>query len=373
MKILVFSDWFLPGTQAGGPTQSLLSLTQNVEASFYIVTRNTDHNSAKAYNLPTESWIAFSKNTHVFYIDERNVQSSIFQAIIEEIQPNWIYLNSLWSPLFTQLPLKIAKQCKIQSRVICAPRGMLKPEALKIKAWKKQIFLLLSKFRNTYSNIKWHATSEVEANEIRRYFGAHTSIHVAPNLASLENQAIVIKNKKVNQLNLLSVARVSSEKGILEAAEFLAHWNKPVEWKIAGIIQDLDLAKSVDSLLAGKQVKHEWLGHSERNQIRELYQWAHVFYLPTRGENFGHAIAEALSAGLPALISNATPWQNLAAHHAGFDLPLDKNEFLLALNYYWSMTSTELLEKGQCAQQFILNQANTANHKKQTNLLFFKD
>ena len=33
--------------------------------------------------------------------------------------------------------------------------------------------------------------------------------------------------------------------------------------------------------------------------------------LPTKGENFGHVIAESLSASLPVIISQNTPWRNL--------------------------------------------------------------
>ena len=47
-----------------------------------------------------------------------------------------------------------------------------------------------------------------------------------------------------------------------------------------------------------------------------------LFFLPTRGENFGHVIAEALSVGTPVLISDQTPWRKLAAVGLGHDLPL---------------------------------------------------
>lgn len=51
-----------------------------------------------------------------------------------------------------------------------------------------------------------------------------------------------------------------------------------------------------------------------------------LFFLPTLGENFGHAIYEALSAGLPALIADTTPWRGLQTTGAGWDLPLVRPE-----------------------------------------------
>lgn len=47
-----------------------------------------------------------------------------------------------------------------------------------------------------------------------------------------------------------------------------------------------------------------------------------LFFLTTLGENYGHAIVEALSAGCPVLISNQTPWNDIASRDAGWAFPL---------------------------------------------------
>src|SRR5690606_22656373 len=49
-----------------------------------------------------------------------------------------------------------------------------------------------------------------------------------------------------------------------------------------------------------------------------------LFLFPTLGENFGHVILEALTAGCPVLISDRTPWRNLKQMEVGWDIPLEQ-------------------------------------------------
>jgi glycosyltransferase involved in cell wall biosynthesis len=55
-----------------------------------------------------------------------------------------------------------------------------------------------------------------------------------------------------------------------------------------------------------------------------------LMFMPSRSENFGHAIFEALCAGTPVLIGDRTPWQELEATKAGFDVPLPNPAALAA-------------------------------------------
>jgi glycosyltransferase involved in cell wall biosynthesis len=49
-----------------------------------------------------------------------------------------------------------------------------------------------------------------------------------------------------------------------------------------------------------------------------------LLFLPTAGESFGFVILEALLAGCPVLISDRTPWRNLAEKVIGWDLPVSQ-------------------------------------------------
>ena len=67
-------------------------------------------------------------------------------------------------------------------------------------------------------------------------------------------------------------------------------------------------------------------GEVDHVRVHEILSSNHLFFLPTRGENFGHVILEALLAGCPILLSDQTPWKGLENFGIGWDIPLNHPE-----------------------------------------------
>ena len=70
----------------------------------------------------------------------------------------------------------------------------------------------------------------------------------------------------------------------------------------------------------------EWLKERSSAEVEKVLESNHFFISATLGENFGHAIFEALSAGKPVIISDRTQWKNLSNQCAGFDIPLENED-----------------------------------------------
>ena len=66
-------------------------------------------------------------------------------------------------------------------------------------------------------------------------------------------------------------------------------------------------------------------------------------------DSFGHVILEALSAGLPVIISDQTPWRDLASKQTGWDLPLEQgDQFIAVLQECIDMSGRRYEELSRC-------------------------
>lgn len=345
---MIFSDWYLPGYRAGGPIRSLANLVTVLKYDFYIATRNTDHNSNTPYkNIQPNSWIKTADNVHVIYLEESNLSTETFARILNERKFDKIYFNSLFSPRFTLLPLRAARKMGLEEKCVLAPRGMLKPGALSIKSRKKKIFLFLAKITGLYNGIIWHATSADEKEVIRKHFPGASEIRIAPNLSDVPVEKPTKSFKQTGELKLICIARISPEKGIKEALRFLEQTNSTgtISCDFFGTHQNTTyLQECQDIAETIKHVKIRFKGEILPSTIPEVLKDYHFFFMPTLGENFGHAISEALTHATPVIISDLTPWRGLENKRAGWDLPLEEKFFVKVLERCCKMNNAEYTE-----------------------------
>ena len=140
-RILICVDWYEPGFKAGGPIRSVANLVNALKQyyEFYILTSAYDVGETEPYqNVALNEWHD-QNGVFVKYMDGKALTMSSVKGNILEIEPDILYLNSLFSKLFTIAPLMLANRKRI--KVVLAPRGMLGHGALEIKKGKKKLFL----------------------------------------------------------------------------------------------------------------------------------------------------------------------------------------------------------------------------------------
>jgi len=345
-RVLIFSDWFLPGYKAGGPIRSLSNLVHylNKEFDLFLVCSDRDYLEEQPYqNIELNKWIE-NYGIRLLYLPPENQKVNTFTSIIYRLDPDVVYINGIFSRTFSINPLLALR--KSSRRIIVAPRGMLAKGALSIKAFKKLLFLKFARLLNLYENVQFHATSEQEEKDISKHFPGR-GIEVIPNLpATGVNVRFAHKKKQTNSLEVLCVARIAPEKNIHYALDCLKAVDKSVEIKMnfIGSTYDkkyMERCESRSKSLAGNVIVR-FLDSKNPEEFLPFYRKSNLFFLPTLGENYGHAIVEALANNIPVLISDKTPWLELEKDQLGAEFPLlDESVFARFIEKLAVMSESE--------------------------------
>jgi glycosyltransferase involved in cell wall biosynthesis len=335
-KILLFVDWFLPGYKAGGPIQSIANFVNHFGSEFEIsiVTSNTDLGQSEPYeDIPFNTWI-INDNYRIIYLDAAHQNIKQYRFLLNEEFYDTFYFNSLFSVHFALIPLWLA--VRMDSRVVLAPRGMLGAGALNIKKRKKQLLLWALKFSGYPQKIIWQATAASERDEIKKCFGNRTQVLLAPNLSAKMPSKALDKNKRKGELHLFFLSRIAQKKNLKGALNYLKAVNQRynIRFSIIGPIDELEYWKECLLLIEKmpSHIKVNYIGAIPNLALPEILKDEHVMLLPTYHENFGHVIIESFQSGCPVILSDQTPWSDLAEKKIGWDIALNKPaDFVLAL------------------------------------------
>lgn len=317
-KIYLFTDWFFPGYLAGGPIKSAVEMINlcGGELDFKVVTRNTDWNSNKPYEIEPDKWL-HQNNYEIIYLS-KNYLSFIYQILHSLEDSDIVFFNGIYSPQFNSLPIILSLILKKRSRIIISARGMLNQNAIKLKSFKKRLLLIVFRFLNIENLCVLHAASEGEVQSIKRIF-PKSKVRLASNIPALPSlEPLIVKSSPFRKF--VSVGRISPVKNTEFLVEIMSHFDE-LELTLIGTADDkeyLERCKNQARVSDGIC----FAGGVSPGKLNGLLNSYDFFILPTSGENFGHAIVEALALGIPVIISDQTPWSDLDSKGAGWVLPL---------------------------------------------------
>ena len=367
--ISIFIPWFSPAYKAGGPIQSIANMVDELNQSIYfkIFCSNTDVDGS-VLDVQANTWQKFNDTSEVFYVSDKNLSVTLINKEIKHLNSDIIFINGIYSLYFNLLPILISN-----SRKIVSVRGMLHPGALSQKTFKKKLYLFLWKVFKLHKKCEFHASNEEERKYIEKVFGKSVKIFVAQNFPRQFKRQIPLQ-KKTGILKLISVALISPMKNYLMVLEALQHCNETIEYSIYGAIKDPEYwqacLKQIELLPNNISVKYS--GDILPSKVEDALYQSHVFILPSKSENFGHAFYEALSAGKPLITSNNTPWNNLKASKAGMNVALENtNEIVDAIKFFAAMDQEEFDTWSLSANEYAAKAIDINEIKKQYREMFF--
>lgn len=343
-QILMTIGSFLPGYKAGGPVPSVANLVARLgdEFGFSILTSDRDLGDSAPYaDIPADQWIN-AYGARIRYCSPPMLTRRAFAATIRETPHDLLYLNSFFEPRFSIRPLLARRMGQLpKTPVLLAPRGEFSTGALSLKAARKRTYLKVGKAIGLFRGLHWHASTEHEAADIERTMGVrHESISIASDLAApLADRPPPLAARTTGApLRVLFLSRISPMKNLDYALGILAGIDLPIVFTIVGPEEDAAYAQHCRSIaeLLPENIQVRWAGPVTPDAIPETMAQHDLFFLPTRGENFGHVVAEALGSGTPVLLSDTTPWLGLEKLGLGHDIPLtERDQFRAALIKAW--------------------------------------
>lgn len=361
MKILCIIDFYLPGYKAGGPIRTLTNMVDRLgdEFQFKIVTADRDLKDTKPYSgININEWNKVGK-ADVFYMSPKMRSLRGFIKILCATEYDIIYLNSFFSPHFTIKPLILRRLRLIPDKsLIVAPRGEFSSGALGLKSFKKRAYLFAAQSLGLYRGVFWQASSNHEEADIRQWFGDKVPLVVAPDLPPLITAAeepVAEMDKTRGALKIVFLSRISQKKNLYGALKMLKGLKGQVQFNIYGPMEDKDYWAECRKIISDlpENIKVRYCGSVVHENVAAVMREHDLFFLPTLGENFGHVILEALCAGCPVLISDQTPWRNLAERKVGWDIPLSApDQFYAVLSEIIGMDASTFEEWSQSARKY---------------------
>ncbi|KAA3652434.1 MAG: glycosyltransferase [Proteobacteria bacterium] len=375
--VIVFMHYYLPGFESGGPLRSLANMVELLggEFNFHIVTCRHDLLDRTPYpGIPNDCWVSVGR-ARVWYMSGGIVGAKALFHELRRLCGAPLYLNSLFDPGFSLVPLILARLGLFgRSNVVVAPRGELSPGALQLKRIKKRLFLAFANALSLYRNVHWHASTKMEQADIANaLFGGQSPprMNVACDLVLPAPR----RGEEPPGDELVFLSRISRKKNLDYALRALACCRESLSFHIYGTIEDEIYWKECQALIRTlpAHVRAIYQGPLAPADVAQTLSRHGLFFFPTRGENYGHVIAEALAAGLPVLLSDQTPWSDVATNGAGWALPLDDlKEFARIIDSFVSRSSQERARMAEGVRLYAENRLYPQEHIEDSRRLFAK-
>jgi glycosyltransferase involved in cell wall biosynthesis len=247
---------------------------------------------------------------------------------------------------------------------------MLGEAALSIKPLKKRLFLALARGMGWMDRVRWHASTEQEAMEVRQAF-PRAETAVAQNLSSPAPSET--PSRPADSWNIAVIGRIHRVKNLHFGLKAVleAKTSRPVTVNFIGPVEDATYQEELERLATNSPaVRVVFHGGMPPSELGPHFHAAHYLLSSTTQENFGHSIVEAWAHGCPVIISDRTPWRDLKAHNVGWDWPLDESEWNAGLNAALTLNHAEWEAKSRAARAYFSERVQSAE-AEQANLALF--
>lgn len=338
----------------GGPSYSvprLCAALRNQEVETHIHT-------VRSTNMPHDQFIVAHKQdfTAIPLLRSLRISFSLARgAQTKASTADIIHAHGLWL-----MPNVHAGKAAAKARkpLVVSPRGMLADRALSFSTGRKQLFWQLLQGPAYANAAVWHATSLAEAEDIRK-FGVRSPIAIIPNgIDALTEDKRRVPHRTV-QRTILYLGRLHPMKALPDLVAAWSHLaNERPNWilRIVGPDESGHRAELERIVLKSNVPRIVFDGPVHDAEKDLVLRDADLFVLPTQNENFGIAAAEALAAGIPAIVSRGAPWQALESESCGWWVEQGVEPLVSALREATTLSDDERHNMGERGRALVIRE-----------------
>jgi glycosyltransferase involved in cell wall biosynthesis len=337
-KILILMGRYLPGHKDGGPLRTIINVTEALgdEYEFYIACLDRDHGDTEPYsNIKIGEWNQVGK-AKVWYVRPGGFTYDLILRLAEG--KNLIYLSSFYDD-YGYKTLLLNNRGKLNCNVALASMGVFSEAALKQKSIKKFLFINACKVFGLFTNITWSVTSELEAEDVKKVIGSEIKYVIAEDLPRMNVPGRLEKKDEV--LKIVFISRICTHKNLDFAIRAIDGMKHDARLTICGPIQEKEYWNNCRKQLENVKFLWSYEGDVPSDEVQGRLAQHDVLIFPSKSENYGHVVIEALSVGCIPVISDRTPWKMLDNEKIGFELPLVEENFAKKLDLLAEMTCSE--------------------------------
>ncbi len=317
-----------PNDAASGPIQSLIGLSDALAAEFRFkaLVRAEPYGRRRLSTKPA-GWTSQGA-LDLYWCRMSPFGPRRYASLFRSTPHDVVLLNGFFDPEFTIPALVLRRLGLIPRRpTVLSTRGEFSRGALSLKSGRKRAYLALARRLGLHRDVWLHATGAGEAEDIKRVYPFSRGVLVAPNVRILQPLPARPADKAPDApLRLAFLGRIARVKNLDVALQVLGKVTSRIAFDLFGPVGEAGYWQECQRIIAMLPsnicVTHK--GEIANAAVPATLAGYDLLFLPTKGENFGHAIFDALEVGLPVLISDQTPFRDLERSGAGWSLPLDE-------------------------------------------------
>lgn len=295
-----------------------------------------------------ENWIkALSNDSVSSYGYSHNMKQFLQGTTYDLYHTNgmWMYCN--------YITCSVAR--KKHKPYIITPHGMLYPQALARSAWKKKILLTIGGSAKDLKNAACiHVTCKAEMGHYRD-LGYKNPVAVIPNPVTIPYfiSDITVQQERRSIGYLGRLHPYKRPDALIKAWAQLAGDTKGFELVLMGKGTD-EYERYLHDLVTELQLKNvSFLGMVTGKEKYKILASMRALCVPSKTENFGMTVAEALIAGTPVICTNTAPWEDLNTDHCGWWVDNDIDTLAQTIRDVLQLPQSEIGKMGENGKKLV--------------------